>query len=305
MTIDNLVSVILPVYNAELYLEECLESLLSQTYSDFELVIVNDGSSDCSPEIISNYKTRFERLKLIERENKGLVYSLNEAIRLSSGRYIVRMDADDICEPSRILKQVNFMLNKPEVLVSGTRVKFFSENAKTTLWRVPIVPSDIELGLVFGSVLAHPSVIIDSRVFKEHGIWYEPYFKGLEDYRLWSKVVAIGKVRNLREPLLRYRRHSNSVTVTDSKINPVQRFRLKSEIRSQYFNKFSSYRLSSRELELLEILGSNKLLQNSRGSVGALEIARLFIVLYLKTDFNKWSITKAFFSTIAKFYFIK
>lgn len=117
------VSVVMPVYNSEKYLKESIESILNQSYSDLEFIIINDGSTDNSFKIIKEYAKLDKRINVISRENKGIVYSLNEAIRLAKGEYIARMDADDISAPKRIEKQISFLKSHRDIDILGTQVK--------------------------------------------------------------------------------------------------------------------------------------------------------------------------------------
>ncbi len=119
MQISPLVSVVMSVYNGDLYLREAIESILNQTYTNFEFIIINDGSIDKSSEIIKEYSD--PRIKLIEHENQGLARSLNKGIRMSNGEYIARMDSDDISFPTRLDKQVHFLLDNPDYVVVGSK----------------------------------------------------------------------------------------------------------------------------------------------------------------------------------------
>jgi len=118
---DVKVSIVMSVYNAQKYLDEAIESILNQTYSNFEFIIINDGSTDKSLEIIENYAKKDSRIIVINRENKGLIYSLNEGIRKANGKYIARMDADDISLPQRLEKQVEFMEKNKNIGICGTQ----------------------------------------------------------------------------------------------------------------------------------------------------------------------------------------
>lgn len=136
------------VYNGEKYLAEAIESILNQTYKNFELIIINDGSKDNSVEIIKNYMKQDNRIVLIDRENKGLPYSLNEGISVAKGEYIARMDADDISLPTRFEKQVDYM-QKNELDVCGSYIKLFGDNRKEQVIKNPITNEDIRFSLLF------------------------------------------------------------------------------------------------------------------------------------------------------------
>src|SRR5947209_7771425 len=154
-------SVVMPVYNAASVVREAIESILNQTFSDFEFIIVDDGSTDDSGKILREYAGRDDRIRLYTQENHGLVASLNRYCRLANGRYIARMDADDISLPRRFEKQFHFLEAHPEVGILGTWIQDIDENgAPRTAWPVPTDPAVIQWFLMFGNCIAHPSVMV-------------------------------------------------------------------------------------------------------------------------------------------------
>src|SRR6185295_9135648 len=150
------VSVLMSVYNGEKYLKEAMESILNQSFSDFEFLIFNDSSTDSSREIILSYND--PRIVLIDnKKNIGLTKTLNKGISLAKGKYIARMDADDVCHPERLNEQVNYLDKNAEVAVCGTWVQFLNENEVVKL---PTKKNEIKTLLFCNSCLAHPSVMI-------------------------------------------------------------------------------------------------------------------------------------------------
>lgn len=213
MTNNPIISVVMSVYNGEKYLSEAIESILNQTYKDFEFIIINDGSSDNSLEIIKKYQNQDERIVLISRENKGLVASLNEGIEKAKGKYIARMDADDICLSTRFEEQIEYM-EKNKLDLSGSWIETFDEKNILNVWKYPETHSDIEFRSFFMCSFAHPSVMIKKIVFDK--LKYEN--ETAEDYRLWCDILADGyKVGNIQKVLLKYRLHNNQLTQTKSK----------------------------------------------------------------------------------------
>ena len=208
MNNNPIISVVMPVYNGEKYLDESIQSILNQTYKDFELIIINDGSADNSLEIIEKYKQLDKRIVVISRENKGLIKSLNEAIEQSKGSYIARMDADDISLPTRFEEQLKFM--KDEKLdMCGSWVEPFENDKSFDIWKYPENHNNISFRLFFVSSFAHPSVMFKSDVFKV--LKYEN--EVAEDYRLWCDMVINGfKLGNIQKVLLKYRFHENQIT---------------------------------------------------------------------------------------------
>ena len=145
-----LVSVVLSVYNGEKYLMNAIESILDQTYPAFEFIIVNDGSTDNSPKIIDKYRKLDNRIKVLNQKNRGLIDSLNRGLALANGRYIARMDSDDISLPSKLEEQYNYLENNPDIGVLGTWIEMINEDGKPLkLWESPTSNHLIEWSLFF------------------------------------------------------------------------------------------------------------------------------------------------------------
>ncbi|MBS1650685.1 MAG: glycosyltransferase [Bacteroidetes bacterium] len=204
-----LVSVIMPVYNAELFLKRAIDSMLMQTYSTFEFIIIDDGSTDNSNTIIKNYSDK--QIKLIEnKENKGLIYSLNIGINEAKGKYIARMDADDISYPKRIEKQVNFLETHPTIGVLGT---FINDTIKYKIYKnKQLTSNDLKARLIFDNAFYHPTVMFRASALKENKILYDQNYKHAEDYNLWIKLMSVTDFAILQEPLLYYENHSHQVS---------------------------------------------------------------------------------------------
>lgn len=151
-----LISVVMAVYNGADYLVPAIDSILQQTYSHFEFIIINDGSTDDTTKILQHYEQLDERIKVYAQANQGLPISLNRGIRLARGKYIARMDADDISLPERFAKQVEFMESHPEVGVCGTQIKMIGENSYVDAY--PSSHPAIQCWLLLASGIAHPSV---------------------------------------------------------------------------------------------------------------------------------------------------
>ena len=206
------VAVLLPVYNAEKYLKEAIDSILNQTYKNFDFYIINDGSSDKSEEIIESYND--DRIKYIKNEeNKGLIYTLNKGLELIKADYILRMDSDDISMPERIEKEVVFMDANPDVIVCGTQIEYFGE--KTGESKFPLSHNEIHARLLFLSSLAHPSVIFRRSELEKNNLFYKAGNIHLEDYELWTRAAKHGKLANLNEVLLRYRISDQNITINN------------------------------------------------------------------------------------------
>ena len=188
------ISVILPVYNAQDYLRDAVESILAQTYRDFTFIIINDGSTDDSLEILQEYADKDKRIKLVSRENRGLIYTLNEAISLCDSKYIARMDADDVALPKRFEKQVDYLERHPKVAVLGTGYRYLTETGEIGKKRSIFTShEDIVASFFFGNPIAHPSVMIN---FQLTGEFYQ-YISGMivsilrESYKYQGFVFII------------------------------------------------------------------------------------------------------------------
>lgn len=196
------------VYNSEKYLVEAIESILNQTYTNFEFIIVNDGSIDSSLDIIQEYMKKDERIVLISRDNKGLPHSLNEGIEKAKGKYIARMDADDISLSTRFEEQVKFMEDN-KIDVCGSYVQIFG-SSRTTIWEYPKTHNEIEFTLISMTSFAHPTVMMKKEIF--NNVKYSDY-KTAQDYKLWTDIVLAGyKCANIDKVLLNYRMHDGQVT---------------------------------------------------------------------------------------------
>ncbi len=206
------ISVILPVYNAELYIEEAVNSILSQTFTDFELIIIDDGSTDGSSDLLSKLAALDARIRLIARENKGLIATLNEAISLANSDYIARMDADDIALPTRLAKQFEFLQANPNVAVLGTCYRYIDVQGNVGAKRNTFTShDDISASFYFCNPIAHPSVMVNYRLLGSDYCYLEQY-KTIEDLELWSRLSSKYQLANLAEVLLHYRVLNSSIS---------------------------------------------------------------------------------------------
>ena len=212
---NKLVSVVMPVFNSEKFVKEAIESILNQTHTLFELIIVNDGSTDRTDLIIREYKD--PRIKHVNNSiNKGVVSTLNEGLLLSKGKYIARMDADDIALPTRLAKQVDFLENHPEVKLCGTRATAIDESGKQIVkLNRPLDHEKIKVFNLFRNAFIHPSIMADAELLKTIG--FAEDYKYAEDYYAFSQFTMHYKVANLKERLLLYRLHNESITSKKNK----------------------------------------------------------------------------------------
>lgn len=210
--VDPIVTVVMPVYNAGLFLSEAVESILNQAFQNFELLLFDDCSTDNSISIIKSFHD--ERIKsFFSPVNRGYVHHLNEGLRIAKGKYIARMDADDISDLQRLERQVTFMENNPQIGICGTSITVIDNNNKIVRNELyEVEDSKLRVKLMINSCFAHPSVIFRKNVLKEHNLFYNPDLMPAEDYALWCELSAVTKLANLPETLLKYRSHEEQIT---------------------------------------------------------------------------------------------
>jgi len=209
------VSVVMSVYNGQRFLSEAVQSILGQSFSDFEFVIVDDGSTDKSSEILAQYMRRDGRIRVHRQTNKGRALSLNIGMELSKGRYIARMDADDVALPNRLAEQVDFMERHPEVgLLSGSYERINSDGRLMDTVRLPLGDDEIRSMMLHSNAMCHPAVMMKKEVAIACG-GYRKVFSESEDYDLWLRMSERIQLANLEQPILRYRVHSKQASIVN------------------------------------------------------------------------------------------
>lgn len=203
------ISIIMPVYNADNYLSESIESILSQSFNDFEFMIYNDGSSDNSDQIIRSYSDKRIRYFNFE-QNIGIVYILNHGLKCSKGDYIARMDADDISMLTRFEEQVAFMEANPTVGICGTWFENFG--TITGIAKTPILEEEVQLSFFYGTPLGHPTVMMRRSMLEQFNLRYNNDFLYAEDYELFERASVHFPILNIPKVLLQYRKHPTQVT---------------------------------------------------------------------------------------------
>jgi len=221
------ISILMPVYNGEKYLAEAINSILHQTYTNFEFIIINDGSNDRTAEIINSFND--PRIRVINNlTNLGLVVSLNTGINQSTCRYIARMDSDDISLPKRLEIQKKYLDDHQSVGIVGSRSRIIGENHGHS--NKPIVdPVEIKTSLLFSTPLVHPSVMMRRDLLISNNLFYDVNFKNAEDYDLWSRASQCFDLANINEVLLLYRMHPKNISkiANDSQRNAAKMVRLR------------------------------------------------------------------------------
>ena len=203
------VTVLMPVYNGEQYLLEAVESVLNQSFGDFEFLIINDGSSDRTVSIVESIKDsriRFEH----NAKNIGLIETLNNGLDLAKGEYIARMDCDDICAQNRLEIQVEYLNKHLDVGICGTWIETIGAPG-FNVWTPPGMHEEIKCEHLFHNSLYHPTVMMRGSVIKQNDLKYSTEFKHAEDFELWVRSSRITKLNNIAKNLLRHRIHENQI----------------------------------------------------------------------------------------------
>lgn len=207
------VSVVMPVYNSAKYLPLAIESILNQTYSNFEFIVIDDGSTDSSWDIIRGYSLKDKRI-IAKRNlfNLGICRTLNHGISLAKGKYIARMDADDWSYPARLGRQLAFMEKHPRVVICGGNIEVCDSCLKVTNHRYyPQSDKKIREKILRINPFAHPAVLFRAEAFHKTG-GYNPDLSGVEDYDLYFRIGKYGKFANLADTLLKLRIRGNSIS---------------------------------------------------------------------------------------------
>ncbi len=207
-----MVSVVLPVYNGEEYLNEAINSILCQDFEDYECILINDGSTDSSSRIIDEYVEKDRRFRAIHQQNSGLIYSLNLGLKESQAKLVARMDADDICAPDRFQKQVDYMIKNPDVGLLGGGITLIDQDGQ--IIRDSYYPENgiaLDQFISRGSPVAHPAVMMRKEIVLELG-GYRAAYDACEDYDLWLRLHEVSKIDNLQDIVLFYRQHENKVS---------------------------------------------------------------------------------------------
>lgn len=203
------------VYNASRYLREAVESILSQTFRDFEFIIIDDGSTDASPQLLREFAARDPRVRLSVRDNKGLTVTLNQALAQARGEFVARMDCDDVALPDRFQKQLDYLRSDPSLVCIGGHFELIDDKGRLlTRLRPPSDDQAIQKLLLAGhTAISHPAAMMRREAVMRVG-GYDPYFKTTQDLDLWLRLGEIGRLGNVPDVVLKFRQHGGSVSET-------------------------------------------------------------------------------------------
>lgn len=248
-----LVSVLLPVYNAEKYLHDAMKSILTQTYSNFEVVVIDDGSSDGSTTIIKTYAEEDKRIRPVFN-NHDFIDSLNIGLSECRGKYVARMDADDRMKPGRLCAQVEVMENNPDVAFCSS---YMQRMGAEDICNVDLSGEvkNLPITLLLGNIISHPTVMLRREFLDKHNLKYPRGYDYAEDYKLWTEVSLIGgKLFIIPEPLLEYRISENQASCIHQEEQYDSALKIKNELLQTILNSngirrkkvfFELYRLLS------------------------------------------------------------
>lgn len=200
---EPLVSVLMPAHNAEETIGAAIMCILEQSIEDLELIIINDGSSDSTAFVLAH--VRDSRLRVIHNPgNKGISFSLNVGVDAARGRFVARMDADDLCHVDRLKHQTEYLEAHPDVDVCGTFIDVVNSDGETDRWTYPTEHDAICAELLFNSSMAHGTAMFRREVFAEKGVRYDPHYDGVEDYMLWCLLAPSFRMGNVDKCLYTY-----------------------------------------------------------------------------------------------------
>lgn len=203
----------MPIYNASRHLADAIRSIQDQSYGNWELLCLDDGSKDDSAAIAQSIAADDTRIRCFQFQNRGIVPTMNDGFRLSSGMLIARMDSDDVSLPDRFQRQIKFLHGHPEIAMVGSACTVIDKNGRTTGKRnYPATPSEIKSRLAKGNCLCHPSMMMRREVLTKFNGPYRAPFLFAEDYDLWLRVSRRYQIANLEDPLLRYRVDSSGMS---------------------------------------------------------------------------------------------
>lgn len=292
---DISITVLMPVYNASAYLKEAIDSVLSQTFKNFELLLINDGSTDNSEEIILSYSDK--RIRYFKNEkNLGLIATLNKGIELIETPYIVRADADDINYPERLQTQYDFMEKNPAIALCGSWFEIIGD-------RIGFVKyvenhNEIILKMLYQCHFCHPTIILRKEMIDIFEIKFDPIFIHAEDYDFFTRIAEKFPVANIQKVLVKYRIHSGSVSAHNKKIQDENSFKIKQRL----FKKIGII-INEQALSLYQKIAQHEyetapdFIENSKQLLEKMVSAN-DTTLYFEKEFFRQHIGRLWFNTV-------
>ena len=206
-----LISVLMAAYNAQDYLDASIKSILSQSFTDFEFIIINDGSTDKTSEILKTYIKQDSRIRILSQKNTGLTVALNKGLKIAKGKYIARQDTDDISYPHRLQKQFNLMETELNIVLCGGNCDNLYPGGLQTVWGWQ-TDQEIRKSVFFKTPFAHSTAFMRADIAKQLG-GYDESFKTSQDMEFWMRFAKIGKISMIQEPIIQRQIFSSSISV--------------------------------------------------------------------------------------------
>ena len=271
------ISVIMPAYNAEKYIAASIESILNQTFKNFELLILDDASSDKTKEIVLSFAKNDSRIVYIEKQsNHGPATLRNEGIHFAKGNFIALNDADDLSESTRFEKQIAVFKSQPNVAVCGSWILNFGENMESYVFQAPENPTDIKLTFLSYDCLANSSAMFRKSCVEN--LEYQKEFVPAEDYKLWSEVILKHDFYIIQEALVHYRQHENNISKTKADNLAISDLKNKTDLFQKIFGLQKDTFDFKKLIHLFDILGYRKKLSQSE-LLEFFEIAKKIIAI--------------------------
>lgn len=278
------VSILMPVYRTAPFLREAVDSILAQTFADFELIVLDDCSPDNAEEILDGYSDR-RIIRYRGERNEGLANVLNVGIGMARGRYIARMDSDDVSLPDRLKVQVEYMESHPDIDLCSCAMQLFG--TREGLWRRDSDPDKVRISALFFSPVLHASSLWRRNAFESCGLRFDQSTVPAEDYDLWCRALGAGlRLVNLPDPLYRYRIREGQATADTSRTSPKEQ-----EVRSRYFRTAFPKASAQMEADFLALPGLTRC-----------RMARLFLCLYLSNLFHPFLHRRKLASRLLRYY---
>jgi len=293
-----MVTVLLPVYNGEKYLREAIDSILNQTYTDFEFLIINDGSTDRTEEIILSYTD--PRINYVKNEqNIKLIATLNKGLKLAKGKYIARMDGDDVSLPTRLEKQIGFMEKYPEIGLCGSYIQTLEAGLEYIV-KYQTESDQIKFRLLFDTHFPHPAAVLRKSVLTENNLEYELKYIHAEDYVLWNRMALHTGLHNIPEVLVLKRSHDEQVSIVHNDLQQEVMSGFRKELMEMVMGKIDeqSYKLYEALLSgeypnnitnailLLKFLNTFVKSSNSKGAYNKIILENYFAKLAYSVAYN-------------------
>lgn len=249
MNKEPLVSIFIPVYNREAYIEECLESVVNQSYLNLEIVILDDGSTDNTLSIIAKFKD--PRIKQFKNDkNRGITYSRSRTLELITGDYLALVDSDDIIEHDRIEKQMHVMLARPEIAVVGSNTLSFGDGMRTIKTKFFTDFEEIKCAFLFETPMNNSSTLLNASMVCAHQTQYNPEYIVCEDYDFFYQISKYAPLVNIKEPLVKYRLHEENVSRQQIFVKGKSRRRITLEKIQRSVSQYYSLGLSDEEQQV-------------------------------------------------------